>query len=53
MKKTRKKVAKHFLKKYVVKAKNSGNGRGGGISWREKKNNKKKPDSMANGTLKM
>lgn len=42
MKKTRKKVAKHFLKKYVVKAKNSGNGRGGGISWRGKKKTKER-----------
>lgn len=30
MKKTRKKVAKHFLRECVVKAENSGNGRGGG-----------------------
>lgn len=50
MKKTRKKVAKCFLKKCVIKAENSGNGRrGGGISWGKRE----KLDSMANVTPKM
>lgn len=49
MKKTRK-VAKRFLKKCVVKAENSGNGRGGGgISWVKRE----KLDSMANVIPKM
>lgn len=50
MKKIRKKVAKSFPKKCVVKAENSGNGRGGGgicLGEREKLH------SMANVTLKM
>lgn len=47
MKKIRKKAAKSFLKKCVVKAENRGNGRGGGgICWGERE----KLDSMANVT---
>lgn len=50
MKKTRKKVAKHFRKKCVVKAENSGNGRGGrGVRWGKRE----KLDSRPNVTPKM